>query len=125
MSKAAGQSAGERLRSDLDAALARAARDQGLAALEFSEIERGLIATAAEMADWTEALKAHRDAELAGQARPTTLVRLSSEVRHCERLVHDLVARIHFGVGVAKSPQHQRAARERWNRGSASARPGA
>ncbi|MGA7051722.1 MAG: hypothetical protein WBZ37_10660 [Mycobacterium sp.] len=44
------------------------------------------------MADWAQALKAHRDAERAGQARPTTLVRLSAEVRHCERMVHDLVA---------------------------------
>jgi hypothetical protein len=65
--------AGQRLRSDLDAALARAAEDQGLAALEFTEMERRLIASATEMADWAEALKAHRDAELAGQARPTTL----------------------------------------------------
>jgi hypothetical protein len=125
MAKTAGQSAGQRLRSDLDAALARAAQDQNLAALEFSELERGLICTAAEMADWCEALKAHRDAELAGQARPTTLVRLSAEVRHCERLVHDLVARIHFGLGVAKAPQQQRAAQARWNRGRTPVRPGA
>jgi hypothetical protein len=117
------ETAGVRLRSDLDAALARAAADQGLVALEFSELERGLIASAVDMADWTERLKAMRDAELAGQARPTTLVRLSAEVRHCERQMHDLVARIHFGVGAAKSPQHQRAAHARWNRGSATPRP--
>lgn len=117
--------AGQRLRSDLDAALARAAEDQGVAALEFTELERRLIATAVEMADWAEALKAHRDAELAGQARPTTLVRLSAEVRHCERMVHDLVARVNFGTGVAKAPQQQRAARARWNRGHTPVRPGA
>ncbi|WP_131814821.1 hypothetical protein [Mycolicibacterium porcinum] len=127
MSKRADQSAGERLRSDLDAALARAAEDQGVAALEFSEVERQLIATACEMADWAEQLRAHRDAELAGAARPTTLVRLSAEVRHCERMVHDLVARINFGVGPAKAPQQQRAARARWDRERASrpVRPGA
>ena len=119
------QSAGQRLRSDLDAALARAAEDQGEAALEFTELERGLIATAVEMADWAEAMEAHYDAELAGQARPTTLVRLSAEVRHCERMVHDLVARVNFGVGAAKSPQHQRAAQARWKRGHTRARPGA
>jgi hypothetical protein len=117
------ESAGVRLRSDLDAALARAAEDQGLPALEFSEIERGLIASAVDMADWVMSLKAMRDAELTDQARPTTLVRLSAEVRHCERQVHDLVAKINLGVGPAKSPQHQRAAHARWNRGSATPRP--
>jgi hypothetical protein len=116
------KTAGQRLREDLDAALARAAQDQGVAALEFTETERGLIATAVEMADWAEALKSQRDAELAGPARPTTLVRLSAEVRHCERMVHDLVARVHFGDGAAKSPQHQRAANARWNRGRAAGR---
>jgi hypothetical protein len=117
------ESAGARLQSDLDAALARAAQDQGVAALEFSEVERGLISSAVDMANWVADIKALRDAELTGQARPTTLVRLSAEVRHCERQVHDLVARIHFGVGAARSPQHQRAADARWNRGSASVRP--
>jgi hypothetical protein len=120
------ETAGHRLKADLDAALARAAADQGLAALEFSEIERGLIASAVDQANWIEKLKAMRDAELAGLARPTTLVRLSAEVRHCERQVHDLVARVNFGVGTAtKSPQHRRAANARWNRGSASPRSGA
>lgn len=64
--------AGQRLRSDLDAALARAA-----------------------------------------------------EVRHCERMVHDLVARVHLGVGPAKAPQQQRAAQARWSRGHTPVRPGA
>jgi uncharacterized protein YqiB (DUF1249 family) len=115
MTKNAGRrSAGARLRAALDKALARAANDQGLAALEFTEVEQGLVNTAVEMADWAQRLKAVRDAELAGQARPTTLVRLSAEVRRCEQMAHDLVARINFGVDVAKSPQHQRAARERW-----------
>lgn len=127
MNKPAGQSAGECLRSDLDAALARAAEDQGVATLEFTETERGLVETAVEMADWAEKLRAQRDAELAGPARPTTLVRLSAEVRHCERMVHDLVARINFGLGPAKAPQQQRAARARWDRERASrpVRPGA
>jgi hypothetical protein len=66
------ETAGARLRSDLDRALARAAEDQGVAALEFTEQERHLVTTAVEMADWAEQLKAHRDAELAGQARATT-----------------------------------------------------
>jgi hypothetical protein len=126
MTVKAAQSAGERLRADLDAALARAAEDQGVVALEFTQMERGLITSVVEMADWAEQLKAHRDVELAGQARPTTLVRLSAEVRHCERMVHDLVARIHFGVGTAKSPQHRRAAMARWDgeRRSRPVRPG-
>jgi hypothetical protein len=117
------KTAGAKLRADLDTALARAAQEQGLAALEFSELERGLIDSAADGADWTDKLKGLRDAELAGDATPTTLVKLSAEIRHCERQVHDLVARVNFGVGAAKSPQHQRAANARWNRGSATVRP--
>ncbi|PND54343.1 hypothetical protein CRM90_28435 [Mycobacterium sp. ENV421] len=114
MTKKSSQSAGAKLRADLDKALARAAQDLGLVTLEFTELERRLVDTAAEMADWAAALKSQRDAELAGDARPTTLVRLSAEVRHCERTVHDTLERINFGVGPAKSAQHQRAARTRW-----------
>jgi hypothetical protein len=123
MTKPAGQSAGVRLRANLDKALARAARDQGLAGLEFSEIEKGLIESACDMSDWVRLLKQMRNAELAGQARPTTLIRLSAEVRHCERQVHDFIAKLNFGLGAAKSPQHQRAGQARWNRGSSTARP--
>ncbi|MCU1698260.1 MAG: hypothetical protein JWR34_4323 [Mycobacterium sp.] len=117
------KTAGAKLRSDLNAALARAARDQGLAALEFSEVERALIAAAVTQADWIETLKALRATELAGDAAPTTLVKLSSEIRACERQVFDLIGRVNFGEGVAKSAHHQRAAHARWNRGSATPRP--
>ena len=67
MTKNAGRrSAGSRLRAGLDKALARAANDRRLPALEFTEVEQGLVNTAVEMADWAERQKAVRDAELAG-----------------------------------------------------------
>jgi hypothetical protein len=123
------KTAGAKLRTDLDTALRRAAQEQGLAALEFSEIERGLIVAAVDQADWIEKLKVMRAAELAGDAAPTTLVKLSAEIRLCERQMFELVGRVNFGVGVAKSPHHQRAARAaantQRNRGSAAPRPGA
>jgi hypothetical protein len=58
------------LRVGLDNALARAANDRRLPALEFTEVEQGLPATTVEMADWAERQKAVRDAEIAGQDRP-------------------------------------------------------
>lgn len=117
--------AGAKLRAELDRALLRAADELGVAALEFSELERALIDSAADQADWVCTLKKLRDAELAGDAAPTTLTKYSAEIRLCERQQHDLIARVNLGLGVAKSEQHQRAARARWNRGSAVAKHGA
>ena len=50
MTKNAGRRrAGSRLRAGLDKALARAANDRRLPALEFTEVEQGLVNTAVEM----------------------------------------------------------------------------
>ncbi|MCX2932621.1 hypothetical protein ORI20_20320 [Mycobacterium sp. CVI_P3] len=44
------------------------------------------------------------DAELAGEAKPTTLARLSAEARHCERRVVDLVAIVQLEPQPVTSP---------------------
>jgi hypothetical protein len=112
-------SAGQRLRRDLNSALKRAAREANVPARVFTEIESNLVAIAIDLADLAEKLRARRDAEEAGEARPSVLTKLSAEVRHCERQMIDTLARLDFNVG--KSPQHVRAAQQRNRPG----RPGA
>ena len=109
--------AGARLRASLDAALAYASREHGHA-LEFSEIERLIIDSAADAADRAEVLDQLLDAELAGKADPGVLVRLSAEHRANVKQSLDFVARVNVGPGKAKSERHQRAAGARWNRPS-------
>lgn len=59
------------------------------------------------------------DEELAGQRRPTVLVKLSGEMRLCERQAIDMISRINFGVGHAKSARHVYSATQRWHRSGA------
>ncbi|MCV7150534.1 hypothetical protein [Mycolicibacterium pyrenivorans] len=109
------ETAGQRLRGDLDRALARAARETGQQ-LEFSEVEAQLIEWAADAVDTADQLQTRYDAELAGEQRPTTLVKLSAEIRTCRRAAADWVGRVEIGDGRAKSPRHVRAGQARWNR---------
>lgn len=109
------KTAGVRLRADLDAALARAGKEVGRP-LEWDEKELLTLVTAGKVADRAEVLRGMFADEQAGQARPTVLVKISAELRMCDRQVVDLVARINPGVGVAKSERHVRAARARWDR---------
>ncbi len=108
---------GDRLRADLEAALAAASAECGKP-LEWSETERDIIARAASTADRAVAVAALFDAEQGGEQRATVLVKLSAELRALDRQVVDLVARLEFGPGVAKNPQKVRAARARWDRGA-------
>lgn len=112
------RAAGARLRFDLDQALARASQEchQNL---EWSEQELQVIDHAASAAERAAALGKLWKQELAGEARPTVLVKLSAEMRACERAVIDLVSRVNPGLGPAKSDRHSRAAQSRWDRGSA------
>ena len=48
------------------------------------------------------------------EPRPTALVKLSAEIRLCEKQAVDLTARVKLGLGAAKSPRHVRAAQARW-----------
>ena len=107
---------GQKLRTKMNAALARAAKDAGVDRLELTEQEEEALVTACQQADWIENLAARRDAELAGQARPTSLTRLSAELRHCERLKHDMLAKIRLEPPKAKSAAHQYSANQRWHR---------
>jgi hypothetical protein len=43
-------------------------------------------------------------------------VKVSAELRGCERAVIDAVGKVNAGLGPAKSARHQRAARSRWDR---------
>lgn len=109
-------SAGRKLRADLDAALERAERDEGRT-LEFSEAEQLILASAAKTADRVEELRRLWQAELsADNPRPTIVVKLSAEIRLCEKAIHDLVARVNLGSGPVKSERHQRAVRYRWDK---------
>jgi hypothetical protein len=107
--------AGRRLRADMDAALQRAGDALGQR-LEWDETEEMMLARAASAADRAEELRDAYAAELAGEARSTSLTRLSSEIRALDKQTVDLVRSVHIGVGVPKSSQHQRAAQSRWDR---------
>jgi hypothetical protein len=112
------RAAGARLRFDLDQVLDRASREIGQK-LEWSEQELLVIDRAAAAADREAVLGRLWKKELTGDASPTVLVKLSAEMRACERAVIDLVARVNPGIGPAKSDRHQRAAQSRWGRGGA------
>lgn len=110
---------GIRLRRDLDAALAAAGNAMNQADLEWDEADRIAIDRAAEAADRAEQLRTRYDLELAGEASPNALVRLSSEIRALDRLVLEVVRRLNgdlkrmqAGLNVRK----QRAANYRWSR---------
>ena len=106
---------GVRLRDDLAAALRHAGQTQGRA-LEWSEVERDIVARAADTADRAEELAALWTRECAAGTGITTLVKISAERRYCDRQVVDLVARLDFGVTPPKFERHQRAVRARWDR---------
>ena len=110
-------SAGQRIRADVDRALVAAGRDLGKT-LEWSELERDVIDRAASTADRAEVVRAVFDAERESDARPTVMVSLSGELRLLDKTVVDLLSRLEFGTGKAKSDRHQRAANYRWNKGA-------
>lgn len=109
--------AGDRLRSDLDAALAHAAQEAGKT-LEFDEAERHVIAQAVAAADRAEELARLYRSELARQPEPRlrTVIALAAEIRLSEKAAVDLVARVSLSLGAAKSPRHVRAAQTRWQK---------
>lgn len=103
--------AGRRLRIDLDKALAHASQ-QGGYQLEWSEQELHTIAQACDMADRAEVLKEMFAAEVTA----TTKLKIATELRHTQRSVVELVAKVHPGDGRAKSQRHVRAVGQRWDR---------
>lgn len=106
------KSAGQRLRETMDAALVAT----GLVGAEFTEFEVEALDAACAAADRAEQLQRVYDAELAGDARPTMLSRLSAELRHLERERLVRLAMVQLTPEPVRSPRHQRAARARWDR---------
>lgn len=106
---------GQALRRTFDDALAAASVRLGKK-LSWDEHEVNALSAATRAADRRAQLQKVYDAELTGQARPTTLVRLSAEMRMLEKATADHLGRVRIGPGVAKSERHQRAASARWDR---------
>lgn len=107
--------AGERLRADMDAALASEAKASGKS-LEWTEAEQHHLAAAARTADRIELLQRQLAAETSGDNRPTVIVKISAELRALDKAVGDHLSCVTVGTGRAKSEKHQRAVRARWDR---------
>jgi hypothetical protein len=110
--------AGRELRARLDQALQVASRDLGHA-LEWSEREQLIIDRACAAADRGEQLERIYDEHLVAGDEPGVLVKLSAEIRACERQVVYLTGKVSLGLRPAKSEQHVRAVWARWDRGDA------
>jgi hypothetical protein len=109
------ETAGQRLRRDLDAALAHAVQEHG--PLEFDELDRLAIDRAVAAADRAEQLRRLFDEEVAGDRRSSALTRLSAEARHLDRSALEIVRTVAGSLGAApKSDRHVRAVRARWDR---------
>lgn len=106
-------SAGDRLRADLDAALAHASKAAGQP-LEYSEIERAAIARAVATADRAEVLRERFDEALDDGTKVTSLASLSAAILACDRAVVDLLNKVNPELGPPKSQRHVKAGRARW-----------
>lgn len=108
--------AGRRLQADLDALLERAREELREPDLSWDEREQDIISRAAATADRAESLRSLFTTEQDGENRPAVLVKISAEIRSCDRQVVDLVSRVNPDVGPAPSERHVRAAKSRWDR---------
>jgi hypothetical protein len=108
-------SAGKRLRSQLDAALAREADKLGMP-LRFDEREAHHVEAAMRCADNRAHLQRMLNAELRGEKRPTIVTKLAAEVRLQDRAIAEHLGRISVGdlAPLGVSVQHRAAARARW-----------
>jgi hypothetical protein len=106
-------SAGDRLRADLDRALAHASKVAGQP-LEYSEIEVAAVARACLTADRAEVLRERFSEALTDGTKVTTLSSLSAEIRNCDKLVVDLLNKVNPELGPPKSERHVRAGQARW-----------
>jgi hypothetical protein len=111
--------AGKRLRAEMDSALIFARREQNQPLLEFAETDLQLIERAAAAANRAEQIQRLYDDEMAGARNAALLVKLSGELRLCEKQAVDLIARVCLGAGPQKSARHQYSANQRWNKGGA------
>lgn len=107
--------AGRELRARLDQALQVTSRELGYA-LEWSEREQLIIDRACAAADRGEQLERIYDEHLVAGDEPGVLVKLSAEIRMCERQVVDLTGKVSLGLLPPKSERHVQAVRARWDR---------
>lgn len=105
--------AGEALRATMDAALANASKDDGKD-YEWGEHELHHLAAASRAANRVETLQRALDTATAG-GDPALVVKISAEMRACDKAVGDHLAKVVVGEGLAKSERHQRAANSRWD----------
>lgn len=106
-------SVAERLRASLDAALARESQRIGQP-VRWDEREQHHVDAACLAAVHVDALQRLLDDELAGERRPTTVVKLTSEIRLQQQAIGDHLRRVQLDGVVPKSAQHQAAASARW-----------
>jgi hypothetical protein len=107
--------AGSALRQQLDDALARESQRAGTQ-LRWDELEAHHVASAVRAADNRARLQRLLAAELrrGDDVRPSTVARLSSEIRLLDVAIGHHLRELHVEGLVAKSGQHARAARARW-----------
>ncbi len=106
------KTAGEALRERLDNALAE--RGPGW---EWTALDLEVIDSAARHADRAQQLQKIYDEHLSGESPSVSaLARLAAEIRHHERRVLEMVARVSPADEVPKARQQQAAANARWGR---------
>lgn len=105
---------GPELRAAWDAALARESPRCGQP-LRWDEREQQHVDAAVQAAEHMETLQQLLDEELGGEPRPTTVVKLTSEIQLQQHAIGEHLGRIQIGdLAPLKSPQHQAAAVARW-----------
>ncbi|MGV0699147.1 hypothetical protein [Mycolicibacter sinensis] len=109
--------AGEQLRADIDAAVARASAELGQP-LRFDEREARAVAAAVRAADTIALLERLMAAEAATEAPNTSVItKMAAEARQQDRHLGECLARLDlpsWAVKGGKSPRHAAMAQARW-----------
>lgn len=109
----AGQTAGARLRSRVEAALAYTEEARGIP-LELDELDEERLVRAVADADDAERLRGLWLDEVVGERRHTVLASLRAEARQLDTRALKLMAEIIDGLHPAPKRQQSEAARARW-----------
>ena len=109
--------AGDRLRRDMNATLDRVARATNRP-VQWDAADRIALDRACDAADRAEKLREQFDNELTGQARVTSLAKISAEIRALDRLSIEVTRRLNADLGKLATridTNKQRAAHRRWD----------